>query len=165
MIFWSGLSGSKDWEYGRRRLKGAYNRVSHFKGKNYVFWKENMCIHLMWVDKYLWVTTSDKPFFPGNEVDNFVKLPKDWTDDETKKALYDLKARNILIFELSAKVYYSISHHKSAQTMWNSLQVLYEGTEDVKDSKINMSIEECGIQSYSFTPFNEQVRQLRKLLL
>lgn len=46
--------------------------------------------------------------------------------------------RNILIFILNTKLYYSISRHKSTQTMWNTLQDLYKGTEDIKDSTINM---------------------------
>lgn len=61
---------------------------------------------------------------------------------ETKKASYDINARNILIYVLSAKVYYFISHHKGSQSMWNAIQVLYEGTGDVKDSKLNMLINE-----------------------
>lgn len=81
-------------------------------------------------------------FHPRIKVGNSIKLPKDWTNDETKNASYDLKARNILISTLSSNVYYSISHHKSIQTLWNTLQVLYEGIEDIKDSKINMLTEE-----------------------
>lgn len=63
----------------------------------------------------------------------------------TKKALSDLKTRNILISSLGVKVLYYTSHHKSAQGMWDALQTLYEGTEDVKDSKINMLTQEFEI--------------------
>lgn len=59
-----------------------------------------------------------------------------------KKASYDLKARNILINALIAKVVYLISHHTSAKGMLDSLQALYEGAEDIKDSKINLFTEE-----------------------
>lgn len=96
----------------------------------------------MSIDKYLWVEITSMPFIPQNKVDNSVKLPQDWINDETKKASYDLKARNILLFVLITIVYYSISHHKSAQTTRNDLQVLYEGSEEVKNSKIKMLTEE-----------------------
>lgn len=33
----------------------------------------------------LWVAITDKPFIPKNEDDEFIKLQKDWSDDETKK--------------------------------------------------------------------------------
>lgn len=81
----------------------------------------------------------DGPFIPKGEVNGVLteKLPNNWLDEEPKKAFYDLKERNIFIIMLSVKVYYSISHHKSAISIWNALQVLYEGTEDFKDSKSN----------------------------
>lgn len=44
--------------------------------------------------------------------DNVIKHLKDWMNDETKKASYDLKPRNILISALSGKVLYLISHHR-----------------------------------------------------
>lgn len=101
--------------------KGAYNRAPLFKCENYAYWKENMYVHLMSVDKNIWVETIDGPFIPKNEVDNVINLPKYWTDDETNKALYDLTVENILICALSAKLYYFISYHKNAQTVWNAL--------------------------------------------
>lgn len=42
---------------------------------------------------------------------------------------------------LSAKVHYSISHHKTTQSMWNALQMLHEDT-NVKESRIKMLTEE-----------------------
>lgn len=74
-----------------------------------------------------------------------IKHPKDQTIDETTKASYDLKARNILISTLSVKIFYSISDHKSADTVWNALQTLYEGTENVKDYKIDMLTQEFDV--------------------
>lgn len=76
-----------------------------------------MYVHLISIEKYLWVAITQEPFIPNNKANNYVKLPKDWIEEETKKASYDLKLRNIIITISSAKVYYSILHHKSAQTM------------------------------------------------
>lgn len=39
----------------------------------------------MSVDKNLWVIIIDGNFILKSEVDNVVKLPKDWIDDKTKK--------------------------------------------------------------------------------
>lgn len=60
-----------------------------FKGINNAYWKENMYVNLILVDKHQWVEINNVPFIPKNEVDNFVNLPSDWTNDETKKASYD----------------------------------------------------------------------------
>lgn len=85
----------------------------------------------------LWVAVADNPFIPKGD-DNTVKHPKNWTHDETKNASYDLKVRNILISDLSVKVFYSISHHTSAKATWDAIQTLYEKIDGVNDSKINM---------------------------
>lgn len=87
--------------------------------------------------KNLWVAVTDGPFIPKGDND-VVKHPKDWTDDETQNASYDLNARNILISALSMEVFYSILHHKSAKAMWDTIQTLYQGMDDAKDSKIDM---------------------------
>lgn len=61
-------------------MKDAYNRVPIFKGENYAYRKHNMYVHLMWVDKMLWVVIIDKPFIPKSDVDGISldKPLKDW---------------------------------------------------------------------------------------
>lgn len=44
----------------------------------------------MSVEKYLWVAITDGPFIPTYKVDDSIKLRKDSSDYETKKAPYDL---------------------------------------------------------------------------
>lgn len=82
----------------------------------------------------------DGPFFLESEFNGVFteEVLKDWSNEETKEASYDLKSRNILIFVLSTKVYYSISNIKTPQSKWNALQVLYKGTKYIKEPKINI---------------------------
>lgn len=96
-----------------------------------------MYVYLLLVDKILWCAITEQPFIP-KRVDDVVKHPKHWDDVKTKKASYYLKVRSLLIYTLSAKVFNSISHHTSAKGMWDALQSLYEGTNDVKGYKIIM---------------------------
>ena len=49
---------------GNYDLKVAYNRVPTFKDENYVYLKDNMYVHLMLVDKMLWVAITNEPFIP-----------------------------------------------------------------------------------------------------
>lgn len=109
---------------GNTDPKGAYIRAPIFKGKNYAYWKETIYIHLMFVDKIPLVETTNICSIPKNKIDDFVKLPKYWSKEETKKASYDLKAGNVLICVLRDIVFYSISLDKRAQSMWNTLHVL-----------------------------------------
>lgn len=54
---------------------GAYNRALIFKGGNYAYWKENMVIHLLSVDKIYGYPSPNDLIPKGN--DNVVKHPKD----------------------------------------------------------------------------------------
>lgn len=74
---------------------GAYNRTLVFKGVKYVYWKENIYVHLISVYKIQCVEVTDEPFIPKGDGD-IIKDPKDFTIDETKKASYELKVGNIL---------------------------------------------------------------------
>lgn len=86
----------------------TYSGAPIFKGKHYAYFKENIFVHLMSLEKMLWVAITDEPFISRNEINNYIKLSKDQSGDETKNASYDLTERNIFIFALSAKLYYSI---------------------------------------------------------
>lgn len=49
----------------------------------------------MSVDKMLWVSIKKFPFVPKSIIDGVSvnKAPKNWIEDETKKAYYDLKVK------------------------------------------------------------------------
>lgn len=67
-----------------------------------------MYVHLISVDSQLCFAIEEGFVSPQKFVDgvSIKKLLKEWNDDETKKASYDLKARNIRIFSLSVNVYF-----------------------------------------------------------
>lgn len=101
-------------------LKEAYNRAPIFKGINYTYWKSIMYVQLLSVNKDMWWHVTERPFIPEGDED-VVKHPKHWDDTKTKNSSYDLKVRNILIYALSAKVFYSISHHTNVKGMLDAL--------------------------------------------
>lgn len=55
-----------------------------------------------------------------------------WNEDDEKKYSCDWKVRNILISVLRVDEYYHVSHCESSKTIWDSLQVAHEGTNEVK---------------------------------
>jgi len=57
---------------------------------------------------------------------------KPWSDDHKKKVQYDLKARNILIYSLGVNEYHFVSNCKTAKDMWDALETLHDGTDEVK---------------------------------
>lgn len=72
-------------------------------------------------------------------VDGFV-VPKpevQWTIDDKKKWSHDWKEMIILISSLGVNEYYRVSHCTTAKALWDSLQVSHEGTNEVKQARIN----------------------------
>jgi predicted component of viral defense system (DUF524 family) len=49
---------------------------------------------------------------------------------------------NILISSLGVNEYHLVSHYKTTKAMWDTLETLHEGTDDVKQSKINTLIQQ-----------------------
>lgn len=79
-----------------------------------------MNVQLLLVEKDQSYVVTVGPYIPTIE-DGVVKHLKDRTNYEIKKASYDSKAGNILIFVLSTKLLYVISHHMKAKSMWDAL--------------------------------------------
>lgn len=84
-----------------------------------MYWKDNMYSYLISVHKMLKVVIVDISFVLKRVVDGVktIKPIKYWDDEESKKASYHLKVRNILISTLSANVYDSILHCNTTQTI------------------------------------------------
>ncbi|XP_050889936.1 uncharacterized protein LOC127095266 [Lathyrus oleraceus] len=79
----------------------------------------------------------------SNTKDNIVPKPEaQWTADDEKKWAYDWRARNILISAFRVDEYYTVSHCTTVKEMWDALQVTYDGTNEVKQSRINTLTQE-----------------------
>ncbi|WJX19176.1 hypothetical protein P8452_08893 [Trifolium repens] len=125
--------------------KGAYNRAPIFNGDHFDYWKSSMRIHINSFDGEVWNAIENGPFVPTitdphGIVEN--KPMAQWTDDEKKKVNYDAKAQNILISSLGNEQFYHVSHCSTAKEMWDTLVTHFEGTNEVKISKINTLTQE-----------------------
>ncbi|CAA0827393.1 Unknown protein [Striga hermonthica] len=84
----------------------------------------------------------DGPYSPTVERKG-ARIPKprkDWNDDDLKKMQHDASAINMLHCALDASEYNRISECESAKEIWEKLETTYEGTDKVKDSKINQQL-------------------------
>ncbi|KAK2416799.1 gag-protease polyprotein [Trifolium repens] len=125
--------------------KGAYNRAPIFNGDHFDYWKSSMCIHINSFDGEVWNAIENGPFVPTiTDAHGIVtnKPMAQWMEEEKKKANYDAKAQNILISSLGIDQFYHVSHCQSAKEMWDTLVTHFEGTNDVKISKINTLTQE-----------------------
>ena len=90
------------------------------------------------------------PFQPqivadGEDGEVLDKPKADWNDDNKNKVQYDLEARNIIISFLGVNEYHSVSHCKTSKAMWDALEIIHEGTDDVKQSKVNTLVQQYEI--------------------
>ncbi|KAK2396415.1 gag-protease polyprotein [Trifolium repens] len=125
--------------------KGAYNRAPIFNGDHFDYWKSSMRIHINSFDGEVWNAIENGPFVPTNTDPNSIVTNKpmaQWTDDDKKKVNYDAKAQNILISSLGIEQFYHVSHCSTAKEMWDTLVTHFEGTNEVKISKINTLTQE-----------------------
>ncbi|KAH9800792.1 hypothetical protein KPL71_000795 [Citrus sinensis] len=73
-----------------------------------------------------------------NEVgEDILKPSRDWNEFEKRKASLNSKAMNALFCALDKKEFHRVSSCESANEIWHKLEVVYEGTNQVKESKIS----------------------------
>jgi len=106
-----------------------------------------MSVHIQSVDMVVWEVFVNGRFQPQVVANSVAQdNPKtDWSDDDKKKVQYDLKAQNILISSLGVNEYHSVSHCKTSKDMWDALETLHEGTDQVNQSKINTLVQQYAL--------------------
>ncbi|KAH9678882.1 hypothetical protein KPL71_025892 [Citrus sinensis] len=99
-----------------------------------------MRIYLQALDYEIWEVVCDGPFMPmfKDEVGGDIPKPSSqWSELEKRKMSLNSKAMNALFCALDKKEFHRVSSCESAQEIWNKLEVVYEGTNKVKESKIS----------------------------
>ncbi|KAH9801429.1 hypothetical protein KPL71_001026 [Citrus sinensis] len=109
--------------------------------------RTTMIIYLQALDYEIWEIVNDGPFMPltKNEVGEDIPKPsREWNEFEKRKAFLNSKAMNALFCALDKKEFHRVSSCESANEIWHKLEVVYEGTNQVKESKISRTaIEEA----------------------
>ncbi|KAH9725263.1 Integrase catalytic domain-containing protein [Citrus sinensis] len=115
-------------------------RPPYFDGNDYPYWKTRMRIYLQALDYEIWEIVNDGPFMPltKNEVGEDIPKPsREWNEFEKRKASLNSKAMNALFCALDKKEFHRVSSCENANEIWHKLEVVYEGTNQVKESKIS----------------------------
>ncbi|KAH9658283.1 hypothetical protein KPL70_023426 [Citrus sinensis] len=115
-------------------------RPPFFDGNDYSYWKTMMRIYLQALDYEIWEVVCDGPFMPlaKNEVgEDIPKLSREWNELEKKKAYLNFKSMNALFCVIDKKKFHRVSSCESANEIWHKLEVVYEGTNQVIESKIS----------------------------
>ncbi|XP_057986532.1 uncharacterized protein LOC131171098 [Hevea brasiliensis] len=122
----------------------SITRPPLFNGSNYSFWKVRMRNFIQSVDIEAWQRIVKGPEIPLElHADGYrEKLEDEYNELDWKKVSSNAKALNILHCALDATEYNRISGCASAKEVWDKLEVTYEGTNQVKESKANRLVRE-----------------------
>ena len=85
---------------------------------------------------------TNGPYVPSKIVNNvsIPKLDSEWDENDERLAQLNAKAMNLLYYALSISEFNQISICTLAKKIWDRLEVIHEGTNQVKEIKINMLV-------------------------
>ena len=99
---------------------------------------------LMAEDSELWDIFLDGPFIPmceekDGEITRLVPNPKNkYNEADRKKIEKVYKAKKLLVFGIGPDEFNCVSACELEKEIWDCLEIAHEGTEQVKESKIDM---------------------------
>ena len=109
----------------------SVNAPPYFEGSNYPFWKVRMHDFLCAIDETMWDFVENGWVRPTT-------AKSKWDKATVALANSNSKAINAIFCDVSFVQFYRISHVKTAKEVWNILEITYEGTKKVKDTKLQM---------------------------
>ena len=92
-------------------------------------------------DLELWSIIKDGPRIPSKTDASGASTSKnesEYTQDDLEKISKNYKAMNLLYYGLDTNEFNRISSCRSAKEIWDKLVVTYEGTGQVKETKISI---------------------------
>ncbi|GAV69313.1 UBN2 domain-containing protein, partial [Cephalotus follicularis] len=132
-----------------------------------------MTIFLQSLDYQLWHIVVNGPRMPTRTIEGVVspKPENEYNDDDFRMLQLNSKAKHVLFCAVCPNEFNRISSCDSAKEMWDLLEVTYEGTNQVKESKISMLVHEYELfmmhdnESISdmFTRFTTIINSLKNL--
>ena len=104
-----------------------------FDGINYAYWKIRMRAFLQSLDVKVWQAVEIGWTMPKEASAN-------WDEAKIKAANFNSRALNALFSAITNEEFKKISSTETAKEAWTMLQITYEGTKTIKDSKFQRLI-------------------------
>ena len=153
-------------------------RPLYFNGQHYNWWKNRMENYIQADDYELWMIIENGPYIPVRITEDGKTMPKkphEFDADDYRKMKKNARAKKLVYFGLGPDEYTRILECELANEIWNALRVAHEGTNQVKQSRIEllvrkyklfkMSDNEKVMEIYTrFTYITNEVKSLGKIL-
>src|SRR4051812_3859017 len=105
--------------------EGNYHcRGPYFDGTNFASWKHTMKMHILGHNPAIWAIVC-------------IGLQGEFAE-ELKMLQYNAQACDILFNGLCPEEFKKISHLENAKEIWDTLIDMHEGTDSVKESKLDV---------------------------
>ena len=94
-------------------------------------------------DYDLWMLIVNGPYIPvkvTTDGKNVPKEPNEFDSDDFRKMEKNANDKKLLYFGLGPDEYTRISECESAKEIWNGFQIAHEGTNQVKQSRIELLV-------------------------
>ena len=121
----------------------SVTRPPYFNGRHYNWWKNRMENYNQAEDYELWMRIVNDPYIPVKVTTDGKTVPKEskeFNSDDFRKIEKNAQAKKLLYFGLGPDEYTRISECESAKEIWNALQVAHEGTNQVKQSRVELLV-------------------------
>ncbi|VFQ96793.1 unnamed protein product [Cuscuta campestris] len=120
------------------------SRPPLFDGTNYSYWKERMRIYIRSTNFQLWLVIKNGEEIPVKKVGETMvpKTEDEFDAEDIKKIENYAKAINMLYCAVNPDDYRKISCCTTDKEMWDKLEVTYEGTDQVREAKIDFLTQE-----------------------
>ncbi|XP_070035675.1 uncharacterized protein [Nicotiana tomentosiformis] len=123
-------------------------RPPYFNGQHFSHWKVRMKTYTMSYDIKVWraIKKGNFPVPSKKDEDGQVILSTDpldlddYTNEQAAVITVNSKAKNLMYNAISGEEYEKISSCETAKEMWDKLEVTYEGTNKVKETRINLIV-------------------------
>ncbi|XP_071722916.1 uncharacterized protein [Rutidosis leptorrhynchoides] len=119
---------------------GSTTRPPLLTDSNYDYWKNRMKWYMKNQDEAIWRATQTQWTPPVATVNGVVgpKSEDEWTAAESAIYTANSKAVSIIQCDVRPSVYRIIQNLETAKESWDALQLTYEGTQSVRNSKLHL---------------------------
>ncbi|MQL68284.1 hypothetical protein Taro_000590 [Colocasia esculenta] len=111
----------------------SVHRPPLFDGEDCNYWKTRMEFFLQGYDYQLWTIIEEGYLIVLNP-------REEWIDNDRKSLTKNSKAKNLICYALTRSEFNRISACKSAKEIWDKLKLTYEGTDKVKETRIDILV-------------------------
>ncbi|CAL1401460.1 unnamed protein product [Linum trigynum] len=116
--------------------QAALNHPPIFTGANYTAWKKRMKQFMWGVDEELWLIVQNGPIQMDADEQNL------WSVAQKKSAQLNQRAMHVLQSAMNPDEADQVENCKTAQEIWLALESTYEGTSNIKESRIDVLMHE-----------------------